>query len=210
MVNVFLNFKAYKESAVPNSEKLVSAALGFKNVFICPQQQELLFLRKKFPKAKIFAQDCESNEFGAFTGSIGLTQLKSIGVNGSLLNHSERKKPFNELKKIILEANKIGFKLVVCVDSLSEAKKIIELRPWAIAFEPPELIGSGKSVSTHEPVLVKKFINLVGGKSIPLIGAGVSNHSDFVESIALGAEGVLLASAFVKSKNPKKWLKEFV
>jgi triosephosphate isomerase len=41
-----------------------------------------------------------------------------------------------------------------------------------------------------------------------LVGAGVSNATDVATSLKLGAEGVLLASAFVKAKDPEAWLRD--
>lgn len=214
---VILNFKAFAESTFPQSASLVKAVLEAREknyeVICCPQSTELLFLKKSFGKADFFAQNISPNSFGSFTGSIGLSQLKKIGVNGSLVNHSEKKKKSHELEEIILEANEAGFRLVVCVDSLAEARRIASLKPWAVAFEPPELIGSGKSVSSERPEIVEQFVKLVSfisPKTIPLVGAGVSNNADLKKSLELGAKGVLLASAFVKSKNPKAWLKEFL
>jgi triosephosphate isomerase len=42
------------------------------------------------------------------------------------------------------------------------------------------------------------------------VGAGVSNARDVSLSVKLGAEGVLLASAFVKAKSPKALLQSMV
>ena len=39
-----------------------------------------------------------------------------------------------------------------------------------------------------------------------LCGAGVSNKEDTKKALELGVKGVLLASAFVKAKDPKEFL----
>jgi triosephosphate isomerase len=75
-------------------------------------------------------------------------------------------------------------------------------------MEPPELIGSGVSVTTR-PELVKETINAITStnpKVLPLVGAGVSNAEDIAEALRLGAKGVLLASGFIKAKDPKSVL----
>jgi thiazole synthase ThiGH ThiG subunit len=41
------------------------------------------------------------------------------------------------------------------------------------------------------------------------VGAGVSTPGDVKKSFELGAEGVLLASAFVKAPDPKKFAEDF-
>jgi triosephosphate isomerase len=65
-------------------------------------------------------------------------------------------------------------------------------------------------VSTAKPELVSRTVEAVAGvNSTPVLcGAGVSNGTDVKRAIELGAQGVLLASAFVKSPDPKKLLME--
>ena len=77
-------------------------------------------------------------------------------------------------------------------------------------MEPPELIGSGVSVTT-KPELVKQTLSTIramSDKVQPLVGAGVTTSEDVVEAIQMGARGVLLASGFVKAKNPSSVLEE--
>ncbi|MFH0972244.1 MAG: triose-phosphate isomerase, partial [Candidatus Micrarchaeota archaeon] len=98
-------------------------------------------------------------------------------------------------------------------DDLHEAVAIAKLHPPCIAVEPPELIGSGISVSSANPGIVTdsvREIKKIDPKIIVLVGAGVSNAADVRKSIELGAEGVLLASAFVKSKDPEELLEEML
>ncbi|MFH1779755.1 MAG: triose-phosphate isomerase [Candidatus Micrarchaeota archaeon] len=213
---ILLNFKSYSESVFPKSVSLVKAVEGVSEEFdvaCCPESPELLFLREKFPKSLFFSQNCYSTDFGAFTGHFGIKQLKALGTNGSLINHSERKEELDDLSRIIVEAKEEKFKLVVCVDSLKEAMHLVAFEPWAMAFEPPELIGSGNSVSSSQPDVVKKFISLLAVEApsiLPFVGAGVSSRDDLRTSLSLGAKGVLVSSAFVKSTNPRKWFKDFV
>jgi len=89
--------------------------------------------------------------------------------------------------------------------------KFAELTPTFIAVEPPELIGSGISVSNSKPEIIINSVKAVketNQKITVLCGAGVSNNEDVRKSLELGAEGVLLASAFVKAKDPKAFLTE--
>ena len=94
---------------------------------------------------------------------------------------------------------------------MDEARSLAAFRPTAIAVEPPELIGSGVSVSTARPEVVEesvKVIKAVSPQTLALVGAGVSNATDLKKAMELGAEGVLLASAYVKAKDPETWLRE--
>jgi triosephosphate isomerase len=80
------------------------------------------------------------------------------------------------------------------------------LKPYAIAVEPPELIGSGRAVSKVDPAIVEdtvKAVKRVAKDCVVLCGAGVTNGEDVRAALELGAEGVLLASGVVKAKDQK-------
>ena len=208
---IVLNFKTYEESTNNNALKLALIFEQFnenKDLIICPQTLDIKELTQN-TSVNIFAQHADYQNYGSNTGHTLIESLIKSGAKGSLLNHSENRIPFEQLLKTIQKAKELNFPLIVCVQNLEEAKKVLALKPNYIAYEPPELIGSGKSVSQDQPRIVKEFTNLFKNKkTIPLIGAGISNREDILKSKELGAQGVLLASAFTKSKNPKKFIKE--
>jgi len=79
------------------------------------------------------------------------------------------------------------------------------MKPDMIAIEPPELIGTGISVSKARPELITKSlkqIRKVNESVRVLCGAGVTTAEDVSKALDLGSEGVLVASAVVKSKDP--------
>lgn len=219
---IVLNYKAYAESRGQNAIKLSSAAKRLagetkKTVVVCPPQLDVNAVASKLgatPFFEVFGQHVDSDAEGAFTGSITAEALLASGCRGSLLNHSEKKIGLEAVGKTIKRAKEAGgLYLVVCADSVEEAKKIAAFRPPCIAVEPPELIGTGVSVSTARPEIVTnsvKEIKKIDENIAVLVGAGVSNAADVRKSLELGAEGVLLASAFVKSKNPGRLLEEML
>ena len=50
---------------------------------------------------------------------------------------------------------------IVCVKDVAEVKKYLKINPDFIAIEPPELIGSGKAISTEKPDLIQKAASIV-------------------------------------------------
>jgi len=93
------------------------------------------------------------------------------------------------------------------------SRAVAELKPYAIAVEPPELIGTGQAVSKVDPGIVEntvKEVKKVDVESIVLCGAGVTNGEDVRAAIELGADGVLLASGVVKAVDPKAVLMDLV
>ena len=219
MAIVALNLKTYSESFQEKSLELlhaVSAQHTPHQLLVCPSVLDSAWMASEFekkPNLSLFSQTADPNGFGAHTSSVPMEALKKIGFEGTLLNHSERKIPHAQIQKTVEASKKIGFKVLVCADSIDEAKKVAAFGPWAVAIEPPELIGSGVSVSKAQPGVVSDGVRAIKGvdsKVLALVGAGVSNREDFRLSLKLGAEGVLLASAFVKAKDPKAWLAEFL
>ena len=101
---------------------------------------------------------------------------------------------------------------VVCSDSLMKSKGIARFDPNFIAYEPPELIGTGVSVSKTKPQIVVETVNLVkriNPEIKVLCGAGITDGEDVKRALELGTEGVIPASSVVKAINPKKVLIKF-
>ncbi|MEM3556199.1 MAG: triose-phosphate isomerase [Candidatus Micrarchaeia archaeon] len=206
---IVLNLKTYHESIGERGVALcriadeVAEETGA-SIIVAPQNTDLFRIAKEVA-IPVFAQHIDANEAGAFTGSITAEAVKEAGCKGSLLNHSERKIEFEKIQIAIQIARKVGIELLLCADSIDEAKRIAPLKPDYIAVEPPELIGSGISVSKAKPEVVSGAVEEVKKiAEIPVLcGAGISDGEDVQKAIQLGADGVLLASAFVKAKDPR-------
>lgn len=157
----------------------------------------------------VFAQHVDDNKLGAFTGTLPPEAIKEINIAGSLLNHSEKKVQFEKIKTTLDRMNALKLETIICIESQEELLKIGRLNAPFIAIEPPELIGSGISVSKAKPEVIEntvKTMETIGCEAKILCGAGISTKEDIQKSIELGAKGVLLASAFVNAKNPEEFL----
>lgn len=159
----------------------------------------------------VFSQHVDHINPGAFTGHLPVEALRILNVKGSLLNHSEKKISFKKLKFTVEKLNEFNLESIVCVDSIEELIKVGKLKINYIAIEPKELIGSGISVSTAKPDIIKNaanILNSIKSEAKLLCGAGIGNKSDIRKALELGAHGVLLASAFVNSKDHKNFLRD--
>jgi len=210
---IILNLKAYRESEGEGAIELTKIAsevslVSGARIIVAPPAS-MLSACTQFG-IEIFAQHCDGNAPGAFTGSISAYSLKKAGIAGSLVNHSEKKMHHEDILKAVegLRENKLVS--VVCSKDIPESAQLSNFKPDYIAIEPPELIGSGISVSTAKPEIVTGAIDAVKANGdVPVIcGAGISNAKDVKKSVELGVAGVLLASAYVKSKDPKKLLED--
>ena len=87
------------------------------------------------------------------------------------------------------------------------------LGPEYVAIEPPELIGSGISVSKANPDIIRKSVaavRAVNPKVKVLTGAGIQSGECVKIAVDLGTDGVLLASSVVKAKDPGAVMRELV
>ena len=121
---------------------------------------------------EVSAQDCSSNEHGAFTGEVSSEMIKSTGVSYVIIGHSERRKNFNETASIlnlkIQQAFKNDLNVIFCCDETLEQREngsyldiifkqlsetIFNLSNdffsnIIIAYEPIWAIGTGKTASS--------------------------------------------------------------
>jgi triosephosphate isomerase len=199
---LIINLKTYKFG----NEKLAKV-IGKKAIVAC-QATEIKSLSKY---SNVYAQHVDFFEPGRNTGYILPESVKKVGAKGVILNHSEHKLRLNTLRSTIYRCKKLNLKTLVCVSSLGEVKKIKGFKPSMMAYEPRELIGTGRSVSKSKPKVVEEFVKLLKNtKIVPLCGAGISNGEDVKIAKKLGCKGVLVASAITKAKNPGKIIKELL
>lgn len=206
---LLVNFKTYQEAVgkkgITLARKIFSIRKGGWIIAVAPSLLDVEEICKL--KGIVFAQHVDTAEYGAHTGQITPLQLKKLGAKGTILNHSERKLPWKILKQTVHECQKVKLKIVVCASTLTEVKKVAVLKPEYIAYEPAALIGGDISVTSVKPEIIQKAIEVVR-KINPatkiLCGAGVHTREDVRKALKLGVEGVLVAHAVVKAREPKK------
>jgi triosephosphate isomerase len=212
---IVLNEKAYVESAGIQGLRLAQiceqvAVEEEVSIVICPQQVDLANVAAAV-QIPCFAQHVDAVEPGSQTGFVTLESLIGAGAAGTLVNHSEHRLKIAEVDFIVTKAASLNLLTIVCTNNLAVSRAVAELKPYAIAVEPPELIGSGRAVSKVDPAIVSdtvKAVKRVANDCIVLCGAGVTNGEDVRAALELGAEGVLLASGVVKAKDQKAALRD--
>jgi triosephosphate isomerase len=160
-----------------------------------------------------FAQHIDAVKPGAYTGHILPEAVKAAGARGTLISHSERHLNFNEIRERIKRASENKLITVCCAPYTVMVSKIAAMKPDYIAIEPPELIGTGISVSQTKPYVIKRSVELAhkaSPKTRVLCGAGISTSEDVSAALELGTSGVILASAVVKSPRPGKAIRELL
>jgi triosephosphate isomerase len=214
---VILNFKTYLESSGTNGLNLsktleiVADETGI-NMIAAPQTADIYRIKEE-TRIPIVAQHIDNINPGGHTGSNLLECLKESGIDGSLINHSEKRMTLADIDENIKKLSNNDLTSIVCTNNVNTSEAVANFKPDFIAVEPPELIGSGISVSQAEPEVVEgtvKKVKSVNKHIKVLCGAGISTGDDMKSALDLGSEGVLLASGIILSKNPEKALLDLV
>ncbi len=210
---LLINLKTYEQGTGKNAVRLAGIARKFVgkgkfDIILAVQPTDIPAVSKMVPT---YAQHVDPAEYGSHTGHILPEAVKAAGAIGTLINHSERPLPLEEIEKSISRAKQNGLVTVCCAPNPEMVEKIARLGPDYVAVEPPELIGGTVSVSTAKPEVIKASVDLVrraNPKVKVLCGAGVNKADDVSIALKLGTMGVLLASAVVKSSDPEKAIRE--
>ncbi len=205
---LIINFKNYREISGDKALALTRDAERVSEqtdteIIISPPQVLLAWLIKN-TKLGVIAQHVDVQQPGPSTGFSIPEIVKDVGGAGSLINHSEH--PINQeiIRDLISRLGSLGLLSIVCAKNLSELKDYSSMSPDYVAIEPPELIGTKKSIATEKPSLITdsfQHLKLVASRSQLICGAGINSSEDIRIAMKLGSKGILAASSVIKSKN---------
>jgi len=212
---IALNFKVYLESIGENAVKLAKIAEEVSreydiSIIVAPPLVDLRAVVEQV-SIPVFAQHVDPHRPGSHTGSIIAEDVKASGAVGSIVNHSEKRLLLADIGAVLARLREVELISLLCTDTVETTRAGAALGPDILAIEPPELIGTGIPVSKAKPDVVTgavEAIRRINPSVHILCGAGISAGDDVAKAIELGTEGVLLASAYVKAKDPKKLLAE--
>jgi triosephosphate isomerase (TIM) len=213
---VIVNFKTYLESTGRRAVELAKQAEKAAketgaNIVVAPQLVDLSKVAEAV-EIPVFAQHIDPIKPGSSTGHVLVEAIKEAGAVGTLINHSERQLRLIDIDVIIALAKEKGLVSCVCANNPSVSAAVAAMHPDITSVEPPELIGSGISVSKSKPEIVTgtvKLVQKVDPKMTILCGAGISTAEDVSIALKLGTRGVLVASGIVKAKDPYSVLRAF-
>jgi len=169
-------------------------------------------------KIKIGAQNCHSEDEGAFTGEISAKTLKDYNCEYVILGHSERRHIFNETSEDVrnkaIRANKNSLIPVICIgETLQDredgntnsilSKQINESLPknfksedYIIAYEPVWAIGTGKVAEIEDIEAAHKHIAKEIGDDVKVIYGGSVNDSNCKQIAQINSvDGLLVGGA---------------
>ena len=153
-------------------------------VIIAPPFTHLTFVSQVVDCKKVLvaAQNCATEDAGAYTGEISAEMLKMLGCNSVILGHSERRAYYGETSETLIKKTEQVLKnemtpIFCCGEMLEEREannhfKIVETQisealfhlsekdfgKIVIAYEPVWAIGTGVTASKEQAQEMHKFI----------------------------------------------------
>jgi triosephosphate isomerase len=214
---VIVNFKTYAEATGERAVRLarVIASVAKKkkvNAAVTLQAFDIHRVAEAVD-IPVLAQHVDPLECGRSTGWILPEAAKAAGAVGSLVNHSERALTMPEIELVVRRLRELRMTSVVCGRDVEKSMEVARLAPDIVVVEPPELIGTGRAVSKVKPEVISdtvREVRRVNPRIKVLCGAGIASGEDVHLALKLGAEGVLLARAFVCAKNPRAAIEDIV
>jgi len=205
---ILLNFKCYIEATGSRAVSLArygqeAARKHGVSMIVAPQVADLRLVSRE-TEIPVFAQHVDAITAGSHTGHVLPESVLEAGASGVIINHSECRLQVSIIEDIISRAKDLKLKSAVCANTSKIAAAVASLEPDMIAVEPPELIGSGIAVSKAKPEILTDTvtrIRRINNEVIILCGAGITSGEDIKSALALGTQGVILASGVVKAKD---------
>ena len=171
--------------------------------------------------ATLGAQNAYHVENGAFTGEIGLEQLKEFGVKTILIGHSERRHVLGESQEEMAKKfnyfQSLGYQIVYCIGEKLETREAgesalmsyietqlvgidLEYENLVIAYEPVWAIGTGLVPSNED--IKSIHASLRAKTSRPLLYGGSVKVTNMAEIVSIdNVDGVLVGGASLYAQN---------
>lgn len=212
---IVVNMKAYAESTGRKALQIsklaedVARETGLE-IAVAPSFVDLVKVKESV-SIPVFSQHVDSIMPGSHTGSITIENIRDWGIDGIIINHSERQIRVSEIDYVIKKSRELGMTSLACSNNVDVTRAIAALGPDFVAIEPPELIGGDISVSVAKPEVISdsvKAVREINEKVQVLCGAGVKTGRDVRRAYELGSRGILVASGVVKAKDVKKALQD--
>lgn len=208
--NSFIN--AFFQNLTPKSSH---------KVIFCPPYPFLATVSSRIKEFHYYlgAQDCHTDNAGAFTGDISAAMLADIGCQYVILGHSERRQHHQETNEIVFKKSQMalhnGLSPIICVgETLNDrtAKNHLEIvkqqliqsipqttLPLIIAYEPVWAIGTGLTATLDDIVEMHQMVASHYQHKVKVLYGGSVTADNAAEILSQpNVDGVLVGGASLK------------
>ena len=166
------------------NQKMASLNLKDVQLIVSPSTVSLFAIQNELKGSaiKVSAQNIHSKDSGAYTGEISADMIKSIGIEYTIIGHSERREYFNETSEDIAskvkKAIEKGITPIYCCGEVKAEREsgihfdvvgkqienelfsltVEEFSKVVIAYEPVWAIGTGLTASPEQAQEIHAFI----------------------------------------------------
>ncbi len=204
------NWKMFKTPAEATSFCSSFAPPRGVDVVVCPPFVSLAAAVES--GLAVYAQSVHWEDEGAYTGEVSAPMLLELGVQGTLVGHSERRQLFGETDETVGKraghALEAGLGVIACVGELEKEREggetedvlrrqLAVLQPHerlVVAYEPVWAIGTGKTATPEQAQEAHSFIKgliaapvLYGGSVKPENAAAILGLPDVDGALVGGA-----------------------
>ena len=166
----------------------------------------------KGSSVEVIGQNITSYESTSDTGGVTAIRLKDLGINRSIIGHSEVRKRNKQYKSedILIEIIPAGFQFILCFENIEQIPFDILNNSFEmiLAYEPVWAIGTGETASIEHINEIHKSIKSELSKlslDIPLLYGGSVNPTNSKEILSQElVDGVLVGGASTKYKDLHK------
>jgi triosephosphate isomerase (TIM) len=193
---------------------LREADLGEVDVAVCPPYVSLPEAVQALAGTEIgvFAQNCHWEPEGPFTGEVSAPMLRELGVYGTIVGHSERRRYFGETDATVARragaALEHGLYVIACVGETEREREARETEAvlrrqvsvleeddnLVIAYEPVWAIGTGKTATPEIAEEAHAFVKSL--LDVPVLYGGSVTPGNAAELLAQpDVDGALVGGA---------------
>jgi triosephosphate isomerase len=208
------NWKMFKGPAETESFLAAFDPPGGVDVVVCPPFVSLAAAVAS--GQTVYAQNVHWESSGAYTGEISASMLAELGIQGTLVGHSERRQLFGETDEMVARrartALEAGLGVIACVGETLEQREsgdtelVLKIQVEAIAFaageheklviayEPVWAIGTGLTATPEMAAEAHGFIK--GVLDRPVLYGGSVKPENAAELLSqTGVDGALVGGA---------------
>lgn len=158
----------------------------------------------------VFAQGMDAEPPGPSMNRVTAEALEDAGALGVMLNHDADPLDDAALTVALQRAGEVGLATIVCAATDADARRFAGLRPSAVLFEPPSLIGAQGTGDRDWIAPSTRAIHEAAPGVLAMHAGGVSTPEIAEQIMTAGADATGSTSGILTASDPAVAAAEFI